>query len=438
MFRLTLLLLTVSGLVTAQTVGQQCSNLNNPCADGSGCGNGVCGSWYTPCTTGSQCVSGVCDTAAAFQHCTAVYQLGDAGCPLGTLTQSGYSPNTNLNCITYQCNDQGICGGDGTFAGVDCDNGQNACASDVCASGIQIGIRCAAQHLSRSGDKCDISEQCPVGVDCTGGICGGAGSCSPDDTTTGGNGPSSYCDTGDICIDNQCGQPLPVGYSCTSSLQCGGDSGCANGECGGDGAACTPSRLYTPGGTDGPSTQCSSNYCSDSICGDDPISNRCFSSAQCDGNRGCGTDSICGGEGASCAPDSYSPDLSGYSTLCQPARSCYNGACRFDGSIGVGGSCSATDLCSPNLHCISGTCKNELPANTGSYCSDDSGCTGATTCVDSECVLTAPGQSDKPITRRDQLAWTEVRCPRGGEIACPVANGGGNAYEVCRVYPYPT
>lgn len=428
MLRCAVILFALLGIATAQTLNQSC-DINGPdqCADGSYCGFGLCGGFLSPCTVGTQCVSGSCNNdpnaGRLYQSCNAKFAVGDSGC----------GPSDNLNCRGLACNSTGICGGDGIMLSGSCPDGKSACVLLNCVSQLFVNNVCTAQHSTKIGESCDLNQQCPVGIDCTSGICGGPNYCVPDDATVSdGNGPSSRCSNGDTCINFACAQPLAVGDSCTNTLQCGAGAECTNGECGGDGSACTPSRFYTPGGIDGPSAQCSSNYCSDSICGDDPISVRCSSAAQCDGNKGCGTDSICGGEGAACAPDAYSPDWSGYSTLCQPARSCYNGACRFDGSLGVGASCSATELCSPNLHCIDGTCKDELPPNTGSYCSDDSGCTGATTCVDSECVLTTPppGQSDKPITRRDQLVWTQLRCPRSGEIACPVANGGRDAYEV--------
>lgn len=306
---------------------------------------------------------------------------------------------------------------DGEYAGY-CNYGRSACIvqNNICNSGLLVNPRCSAYHQTPYGDQCAVDQQCPYGIRCIGDICGGLGACSPDDKSIPNNGvgPSKHCTNSQFCVSNKCTSPYVVGTACTGNYQCGAGAQCTDGECGGDGSACTASSIY-PGYDGGPSTQCSSNYCANSICGEDPVSSRCTRDEQCD-TRGCGTDGICGGEGATCAPDDFSPDITGYSTLCQ-SQSCYNGKCR-SGSIGVGGSCSDTDVCSTDLHCIEGTCSNEKPSNDGDSCIEDRYCTGGTRCLDDVCTF--PNQN-KP----GQSCVVSDQCSAGLECDSGICGGTG-------------
>lgn len=349
----------------------------------------------------------------------------DANIALGQSCTTG--PNTNDgNCQGLACGSDGLCGGEGIYTGQECGGTTGTCETSGCYSGLQVSLYCRAKHQTRLGETCVISPQCPIGVACTNGYCGSQGACSPDDTTL-ANGPSSTCSNGQTCINNFCETPYSMGQTCTNDYQCA-NSGCSY-TCGGNGATCTtddPTLDY------GPSVQCSSNYCSYGSCADDPTAGVCKSDADCPSPFSCGTGG-CGKEGAWCAPDSPSGDNSGVSSLCSSAYACYSSACQLSGYVGKGGSCDGTNRCSPELHCTNGVCSDQVPPNTGDSCGSDDGCAGSI-CVDNVCTLDtpAPGSSDKPNRRDIQTSWTNIKCPRGGQIACPIGNRGAldTAYEV--------
>lgn len=395
---------------------------DNQCVPGLSClGGQICGG-NNACVpddqsktggNGAAAICGTGNTCASFQ-CLPIRDPG-AGC-----TFSG-------QCTQGRSCQSGICGGPGACTPNDSSRTDGTGKSTTCDYNDKFCLNFQCTAFTQPTYPCTINDQCPTGTSCQNGICDGPLACRPDDSNL-QDGPSSKCVNGDICINNRCRQPYYVGQPCDSPYLCG-NADCVN-VCGGLGSRCVPDDANS---LEGDSVQCVSNFCSYGSCSDDKL---CKYDGDCFAGQKCGTGG-CGKEGAACVPNSPSGDKSGVSDLCSAgyAYSCYNGFCARDGTVGKGGSCDSNNRCSPELHCTDGTCTDTVPPNPGDFCYDDADCVSSV-CTDFVCTLSdtapAPGSSDKPARRDVQSTWVSSKCPRSGQIACPIGSRGNAdiAYEV--------
>ena len=386
--------------------GNVCARLpevGDPCSSGAGCPSlsgcsaaGICGGLgasVQPCREAYACIT---------PHCISGFQVGGI-CTNLDRVNIGDTCFVDQQCPNFSCYG-GVCGGLGTPVW-GCDNGLPVCANENCASGFQVNGECAIPTRGVLGEFCAIDAQCPIGVACQDEHCGGLGRCTPSDPTQ-TSGTSEACPPDSLCINTNCYTNLALGQQCTSGtdLECEGP--CYGGIC-------------------QPSENCVSNDDCGSL-----------------GSRNtCGSDARCGGIEASCNPDVYVYDFTGYSSQCTSQRglSCYYGQCQPIGNLGIGASClpeTQAGRCSPELHCVSGTCRQYIPLDNGSPCEVSEQCGTDSTCSDNICVSLDVGPSARP-RRRDMVPWLRARCTKPGEIACPLKNSGHNkmAYEVGRANP---
>ncbi|MGV3624327.1 MAG: hypothetical protein ACO1OB_26140, partial [Archangium sp.] len=287
---------------------------------------GANGSQCMACAFGEQCVNGACINAACGP-------MTCAGC-----CAQGF-------CLSPQ-NQSGIsCGSNGATC-TSCMQGQSCvmgqcittppCSAATCPTGCCVNNQCLpqqAQNRFTCGTAGQMCQQCAQGESCVSGVCTSQPSCGPMSC------PNGCCDNGQCRSGNSqlaCGrqgsmcQRCPMGTQCTNGM-CGGtttpDAGSMNPAVGspcGDTQDCQPPQtaICIPEAFGAQQTGYTGGYCTRS----------CGNGAACPGGSVCVTETFFGTSQSNCrascsAPGTQSSCRAGY--VCQPGSSSVSpGFCR--------------------------------------------------------------------------------------------------------------
>jgi hypothetical protein len=341
-------------------------SVDTDCIGGYFCSGGSCLQKFTQgtaCGANNQCGNGFCSDGYC---CSSACSGGCDACSValgasfnGTCTVLPNNSAGNPTCSPYVCNGvASFCPGTCT-ADANCVPGDYCNSSGHCAAKGAQGTACTANNQcgnSNCSDNYCCSSACSGGCDvCSAALGAGAnGVC-----TVAAKGAS---DTSPACAPFACDGS---GVSCPST--CGVDSDCAsNAYCGGgtckfkqgQGAGCTA--------TD----QCTSGFCSNSVCCNVACAGACDACSTAAGATTNGTCSVLplGATGApSCAP-----------LVCTGS------------SASCPGNCAADSQCVSDHYCASGTCTPKLAQ--GKACSTSNQCLGGA-CSDGLCCSSACGGS---------------------------------------------
>jgi hypothetical protein len=357
------------------------------------------------------------DTCAA---CTAVGRTCNGG--LCGRCLDGYFEEDN-DCILKRA------------AGASCTRA-DTCDSGYCVDGFCCGSACTGPCEQCTGTlgTCTPLEDGEAGdPSCTPYLCGGSGGNCPVRCTG-----SEDCAPGVACINNRCGDKLPVGEACTTASQCASGN-CVGGFCCGVAACETPtSQCHQPVGA-----------CTNGTCAYTPKS----AGSECDDGNSCTVNDVCDGSGT-CAGNPMSC-MSPPNECHQSAGTCTNGACIYPPKT-AGTACSDGDACTKGdvcngtgacggsavvctnpptqCHqaigtCSGGTCTYALkPA--GAACNDGNACTVNDACAGEKCAGTALVCNTPP----DQCYESAGSCANGSCTYTPKPAGAacndGNACTV--------
>lgn len=346
-------------------------------------------------------------------------------------------------------------GGTGTVScdrDTDCPLGTVCSASNVCIEAscdycLEDQI-CYVTPENPSGTcsapECYGPQDCPDGLPCVAGVCGGS---STNGTTNNGSGCNSHSDcnqaAGEICnIAGQCvagegGDSCSSNSDCDTSTdfcdpatgQCTPAQSCANVECGPGEvcvephATCNPDCTQSPQGCDegdycdASTGNCVANTCSTldpaDCTGATPIFDgtsceciSCLGSSDCPAGHQCQGGSCVQATGCETACSSSTPGVCGGNTPycidnccveCLGAADCPSGQMCVDGHCGTPPGCTTSSDCPSGYSCDGGSC---VPPQTGQACTDPDDCPEGTFCD------TTTGQCQSP----------------GGELGCGFCN----------------
>lgn len=383
------------------------------CGD-DGCG-GSCGECCTPsCLTpegglaecGDDGCGGSCgECAADVPYCAGGYCVDqcDASCEGRNCGDDGCGGSCGI-CDAFEnsmCNAEGLCDCERACAGKEC--GDDKCGG-TCGT-CECGFVCEKSRCEETEDPCAGKEcgsdgcggscgQCEAGASCTNGICkagatGGAvgdecgtdSDCQPPvDGTCMTDLPGGYCGIPDC----QSGSDCPAGSACiTLTSDAGDETWCLD--------ACSTDGDCRPG-----------YYCHDEakICWYQPGSGNAEVGGACYG------DGDCKDAGATCYPEMYNNEptgfVQGYCVIfgCT-ASSCPAGSQCLD--VGVDSTacmpiCANDSQCRKGYECDGGTC---FP-----YCGNDADCPGGYDCETAEQICI---DEDVLCSNGNPMGW----CPEG-------------------------
>ena len=256
------------------------------------------------------------------------------------------------------------------------ENFESGCRTNLQCSGTCIDGICAP--LSLENGRCDDNDDCAEAFSaCARGMCS-AQVC----------GSVSDCPIGAACILFQCKLPSVIGGPCDENSDCMSSSCGSSDICGGVNAQCSSDQECFQSGGLG----CVSTTCQFSMLGDS-----CSAATDCPAGVDCGTDDVCGGEGADCAvgDNAVCYDGGGFVCIqaagdvcqqagtgdqCDDSADCSTGSCS-PGNVcgGLDATCANNGECDAGLDCISFTC--QIPSsNLGDSCSAPTDCPAGVDC----------------------------------------------------------
>ena len=472
----------------AVAVGSACDADNSDCASNH-CINGIC-------TAVPSSVGGVCDVGDP-SDCNGNVDCGSDSVCGGFLSDCAVNDDSLCDasvgfvCVFDRCQNRVAFNGDCDSDNRDCEEGFT-CISSSCSVYSAMGGPCDdAGDCFDSGVDCSPSRKCGgIGAACGNddSLCASSnicvqGSCHVPVGRGGACGENKDCVSG-ICVFGTCKLAGSVSEDCDDNLDCRDELECGLDDeiCGGEGAGCADNQDTSCAGSNvcvngtcqppqdsGRSCQenkdCSSSVCIDMSCQEEAssIGQACDTGedSDCESGYSCGTDGICGGNGAACSgnADSYceSPrvcalgvcvQLQPNGSLCsEPEDCCCQGRCiegtcsppsQVDGPCqepddcvgaiscaqsgtcgGVGAGCNSSIVCSPSLFCHNGHCSWPLP--DGAVCDNDSDCSSGA-CIESKCL---------PPSNKGGKCDSEDNNDCSGDVGCGSDNVCGSVYAPC-------
>lgn len=354
---------------------------------------------YGPCMGASLPSTEVCNGKDDDCNGSTDEQLscGDGGDPCAACATAGRT------CV------DGTCGSclEGYFAeGTQClpkrALGESCAENTHCGSGFCADGSCCDQACTGPCERCDVTRgTCSPAEDgnagepvCTPYLCDGAGRVCPTQCAK-----NEDCAAGVLCVNNRCGDKLPLGAACTVSGQCSSGH-CVDGNCCGDAACDNPSGpCYQTAGT------CSNGACSYTP---KPAGTSCDDSNPGTTNDVCNDSGVCVGTVPVCngPPNTqcYNSTGSWDGSKCVYTRKTAGSSCSDGNDCTVGDVCNASGTCGGSemvcntapsqCHTSAGTCsggKCQFPFKpSGAACDDDDPCTINDRCDGyGTCVVTA-------------------------------------------------
>ena len=363
---------------TANCEGRECGD------DGCGGSCGICNAFENSlCSAAGQCD---CEQACYGKDCGYDKCGGSCGtCECGFVCEKSRCEETDDPCAGKECGPDGCGGSCGTCTGDD------SCTLDGQCQGCSP--KCAGKECGNDGCGGNCG-QCADGENCTNGICkaGSAGGAIGDDC-----GSDSDCQPP---ADGTCMTDMPGGYCATPDCESTADCPV--------GAMCI---ILTGDGTEETwcLDECDANSdCRDGYtCLDDP--KICWyqaGSGDAEVGGACYTDADCTDAGATCYPEMYNNEPTGFVQGYCVIFGCSDGDCPAGSKcldVGTDSTacmpiCTNDSQCRKGYECDGGTC---FP-----YCGNDADCPGGYDCevADQICI-----DEDVLCSDGNPMGW----CPEG-------------------------
>ncbi|MFO0590653.1 MAG: hypothetical protein U0441_24130 [Polyangiaceae bacterium] len=382
--------------------GQQCGNTDGLCSGGLGCNKVAAG---TACGDSPACAAGVQtnqDTCSGTGACT---DAGTVACGLyacGGVTCNSMC-SSDVDCASNAYCSMGSCVakqplGSACAAGNACSGGN--CVDGVCCDSACSGS-CKACNVAGAVGMCSFipSGTDPGDSDCPGAslVCNGAGACKKTQGTA--CAAAGECVTGN-CADGFCcdGACNTLCQACSAAKTAGVNGTCANvtantdpdNECNGT-TSCNGFGFCTTlanGNACAMGTECTSTFCVDGYCCNNPCLNTCQACSAA--KKGSGSNGSCGNIASNTDPDNEcATECNGsgqcefpqaqactLNTQCQ-SGACVDGYCCDTACSGVCQGCSNAKTGAAN-----GTCANiKINTDPDNDCAGVTNCNGAGACT---------------------------------------------------------
>ncbi|CAJ0941711.1 unnamed protein product, partial [Mesorhabditis belari] len=420
-----------------QPINGQCTNSGGGCPSGQVNVNGQCfqqsiagGQCFfsQQCPSNAQCSGSICACNSGYQNVNGQCTFGGStnNCPLGQVTVNGqcmsYSSPGAFCVSSVQCLEGAQCSSSMCMcqSGKTALNGYCIAQSSGPCSMTQTFYNNQCYTYSLPGATCTAPTQCVGGSICSNQICqcqsgytSMYGYCIPSSSNQG-------CSVGQVLINNQCYNTVPIGSYCMYNEQCQQQATCQNFLCTvGRQTFCPSGQVLINGAcynmmvTGGfclysqqcPQGSCQNNVCSGSgNCGSNqvlvnglcynqvPIGSSCTFAQQCLGGSTC-SNSFCACPVGSQPSNGYCSYNNGTNGNCKSYEVLSNNICYAKMPIGFS--------CSISMQCPTGaSCQNLCICNGGSSFDGNQCSTGITQCqtglvsVNGQCrALRSIGQS---------------------------------------------